>query len=56
MQQAAHTAYVHTRLIKVTCTRTLRVLPEEGFTDTESIPSFTYSMLRLTPPQCLDDK
>lgn len=57
MRQAAQTDYVHTRLIKVTCTRTLRVLPRGGwFTDTKSIPLFTYSMLHLTPPQCLDDK
>lgn len=31
MRQAAQTDYVHTRLIKVTCTRTPRVLPWGGY-------------------------
>lgn len=38
MRQAAQTDYVHTRLIKVTCTRTPRVLPWGGLLTQSPFP------------------
>lgn len=53
--KAAQTDYVHTRHQGDLYEDTKGSL-RGGFSDTKSIPSFTYSTLCLTPPQCLDDK